>query len=128
MKNIFTDMLIHGKILLPQGENVQSTKVQGGTKDNDENIVGNFDSNPILNTILYDLELTDGAVKQYAANVIAENIYSQVDYDGQNSGILDVIVDYSKYDTAVPISYKYVTMHSGTRMLCHATDGWHLLV
>ena len=66
-------------------------------------MVGNFDSNSTLNSIIYDLELPDGAVKQYASNVIAENMYSQVDYNGHSAGTIDVIVDYSKDDTVVTI-------------------------
>ena len=43
----FTNMLIHAKVLLPQGDNVQSAKVQGIKKGDDGNTVGTFDSNPI---------------------------------------------------------------------------------
>ena len=124
----FTDMLIHAKVLLPQRENVKSTKVQGITKDDDGKMVGTFESNQIFNTIIYDVDFPDGAVKQYAANVIAENMYIQVDSYGNTSSILDVIVDYSKDDTAVPIYDKYVTTRSGTRRLLHTTEGWQLLV
>ena len=42
-------------------------------------------------------------MKQYASNVIAENMYSQVDYNGHSAGTIDVIVDYSKDDTVVTI-------------------------
>ena len=74
------------------------------------------------------MEFPDVAMKQYAANVIAENMYSQVDYDGQSAVILDFIIDYSKDDTAVPISENYVTKRSSTCRLRHTTEGWHLLV
>ena len=97
-------MQIHDEVILPQGQNVQYAKVQGRTKDDGGNIVGTFGSNPILNTILYDVEFPDGAVRQYDANFIAENMNSQVDSEGHIAGILDVIVDYSKDDTSVPIS------------------------
>ena len=77
----FIDMLIHAEFLLPQGYNVQSSRVQGGKKDNDGNIVGPFDSKPISNSIIYDVEFPYGAVKQYATNVSAENMYIQVTED-----------------------------------------------
>ena len=92
-ENPFTDTMIHSKVILPWGENIQSAKVLGITKDDDGNIIGNFDSNPILNSIIYNVELTDSTVKQYSANVIAENMYIQVDYYGHSTIILDVIVD-----------------------------------
>ena len=55
-------------------------------------------------------------------------MYRQVDSDVHNAGIFDIIVDYSKDNTNVPISEKYVTTCSGTRRLRHTTEGWHLLV
>ena len=33
----------------------------------------------VLNTIMYDVEILDGAVKPYAANIITDNILNQVD-------------------------------------------------
>ena len=78
----FSDLLIHTEVLLPQGENVKSAKVKGLTKDVNGDIIGTLDDNLLLNSILYDVEFPDGAVKQYAANTIAQNMYSQVDEDG----------------------------------------------
>ena len=89
----FTAMLIHAKVIIPQGDNVQSSKVQGITKDDDGNTFGTFDSNPILNSIIYDVEVLYGAVKQYAVNFNDDNMYSQVGYGGHSVVILDVIVD-----------------------------------
>ena len=67
-------------------------------------------------------------MKQYADSIIAENMYRQVDSGGHSSIILDVIVDYSKDDTSVPISEKFFTVRSGNRGLCHTSEGWHFLV
>ena len=91
--NPFTDIMVHAKVNSPQGESVQFDKVQGITKEDDGNIFGTFDSNPILNSIIYDVEFQDGVVKQYAVNVIDENMYIKVDSDDHSTGILDVIVD-----------------------------------
>ena len=124
----FTDMLIHAEVLLPQGENLQSAKVQGRSKDLDGNAIGSFDDNPLLNSIIYDVEFPDGAVKQYAANTIAENMYSQLDSDGYSQTILDGIIDYSKDGQAVTMEDKYVTTRTGTRRLRETTIGWKLLV
>ena len=124
----FTDMRIQAKVIFTQGGDVHSSKFHGRTQDGDANIVDTFDSNPILNSILYDVEFSDGAVKQYATDIITENMYIQVDSDVHSALILDVIVDYSKDDTSVAISEKYVTTRPGTRRLLHTTEGWHLLV
>ena len=61
----------------------------------DENgrIVGIFYNNIALNMLVYHVEFPDGAVKQYADNIISNNIFSPVNSDGHNSKTLDGIVD-----------------------------------
>ena len=54
---------------------MQRAKVIGPFKDNDGNFFGSYDYNPVLNTMVYDVEFTDGAVREYSANIIAENIF-----------------------------------------------------
>ena len=41
--------------------------------------MGKNSDNPILNTLMYDVELPDGTIRLYTANVIADNIYAQID-------------------------------------------------
>ena len=67
-----TDYWIHAEVSLPQGENMKSAKVVGQSKDDDGNTVGNYDDNPHLNTMLYDVEFPDGEIREYAANVITK--------------------------------------------------------
>ena len=124
----FTDYLIHAEVLLPQGEGFQSAKVKGRAKDADGNTIGTFDNNPILNSIVYDVEFPDGAIKQYAANTIAENMYSQLDSDGYSKTILESIIDYKVDDSAVTKDDMYVITQSGQRRLRMTTVGWKLLI
>ncbi len=37
-----------------------------------------FNEHPLLNTLVYDVEFPDGAVKKYAANIIAEMCYHRL--------------------------------------------------
>jgi hypothetical protein len=46
----------------------------------DARTVGAYDPDLILNSVMYDVEFPDGQVKEYAANVIAENMLSQIDH------------------------------------------------
>ena len=46
--------------------------------------------------MLYNVEFPDRAVKQYSANVIANNMYSKVDQYGFYQTLLKSIIDYSK--------------------------------
>ena len=49
---------------------------------------------PFLNSIIYDVEFPDGQVKEYAANIIAENMLTQVDSDGMSTTLMEAIVDH----------------------------------
>ena len=122
------DRLIHAELNLHQGEKMMNAKVIGRSRDKNGNIVGTYDNNPMLNTVIYDVEFPDGAVKQYAANTIAENMYAQVDSEGFQYTLLDSIIDYATNDRAVSKANKYFVTRQGTRRLRHTTAGWKLLV
>ena len=83
---------------------------------------------PLLNTLSYDVVFDDGEVKEYSANVIAENMFSQVDQDGYHVQMLDSIVDHASEDDAVRKENQYITTRSGTKRLRKSTRGWNLLV
>ena len=51
-------------------------------KDADGNPIGKYDPNPILDTHAYGVQFPDGSLKSFNMNVIAENLYSQVDAEG----------------------------------------------
>jgi hypothetical protein len=83
----------------------------------------------MLNSIIYEVEFPDGQVKEYAANVIAENMLTQVDSDGYSTTILKAIIDYWKDDAvAVPKADQYVYTSSGQKPLQKTTVGWSLLI
>jgi hypothetical protein len=42
-------------------------------------------------------------IKEYAANILAENMLSQLNPYGYNTILLKEIIDYSKVDSAVPL-------------------------
>ena len=42
--------------LLPQGEEMKSAKVVRRTTDDNGDIIGQYNENPLLNTLLYDVE------------------------------------------------------------------------
>ena len=54
-------------------------KVCGRTVGPDGKTICTFNDTPTFNSVVYDVEFTDGEVKEYAANVIPENILSQID-------------------------------------------------
>ena len=123
-----TDVWINAEVSLPQGEKLQPAKVIGRTKSATGDIIGTYDPNPLMNTLVYDVEFPDGIVREYSANTIAENIYNQVDSDGYHSSTLVSIVDYKKLPNALSKDDMYVTTQSGQRRARKTSKGWDLLV
>ena len=107
---------------------MKSAKVVGRAKDADGSVIGIYYDNPHLNTMLYDVEFPDGETREYAANVIAENMYAQVDADGHVHTMLDSILDHSKDGNAVEREDMYVVTKSGNRRMRETTNGWKLLI
>jgi hypothetical protein len=48
--------------------------------------------------MIYEVEFPDGQIKEYAANIIAENMLTQVNSGGYSTTIMDGIIDYKKDD------------------------------
>ena len=123
------DLYLNAEVLLPQdGKHMQSAQVLGRVTDSNGNPVGEYNANPILNTRVYDVMFPDGSIQQYAANIIAENLYSQVDDDGRRYMILDEIVDHRKTDEAVPVEDSFIENKYGKRTRRLTTKGWSFLV
>ena len=67
---------------------MSSAKVVSWVKDKNGKLKGTYNKNPILNTRVYDVMFPDGAVSQYAANIIADNMYSRIDFSGHHTLLL----------------------------------------
>lgn len=123
------DRLIHAEVQLQLEDEMVLGKVKKRALGPDGNVVGTYDDNPYQNSIVYEVEFPDGQVKEYAANLIAENMLSQVDHEGYSTTLMAGIVDYQKDEsTAVSKDDKWVITKRGQRRLRRSTAGWKLLV
>jgi hypothetical protein len=87
------DEYISVEVILPKdGEHILG-KVVGRKHDRDGNPVGQTNTNPILDTRVYDVIFPDGNTLEYSANAEAESLYSQVDNKGNQFHPLDDIID-----------------------------------
>jgi hypothetical protein len=102
-------------------------KVSKQVRDNDENVIGKRNVNPLLDTREYECILEDGSVYRYNANVIADNIFSQCDDEGRRHAVLQEITDAQRDKTAVHITNGYTTTKKGRRIPKTTTKGWKLL-
>ena len=76
------------------GEEMVAGNVLQRTIGPDGKVTGTYDSNPYLNSIICDVEFPDGEVKEYAANITAKNMLTQVDSDGISTTLMEAIVDH----------------------------------
>jgi hypothetical protein len=115
-------------VLLPRGKDVLRAKVVGRMHGRDGNPLGMRHSNPILDTREYQVEFPDGSTATYAGNVIAENLYSQVDDEGRHFAILQEITDHKKDGSALSKDDGFIENRHGQRHPKLTTRGWKLLV
>ena len=123
-----SDTLIGAEVLLPQGEDFKAARVKGRHTDANGKVVGTFHDNPLLNSLVYDVEFPDGTIREYSANVIAQNMYSSLDENGFSKLLLDCILQHQKDDSAVDKADKYLITKKGRRRLRKSTVGWKILV
>ena len=77
---------------------------------------------------MYEVEYQDGTKALVAANYIAENMFAQVDQEGNHDILLDEIIDYRVNGQEVKQQYAFITTRSGTKRRHETTIGWQLLV
>ena len=79
----------------------------------DGEAVGCAHANPFFDTREYDIEFTDGSVDKYTANVITENMFSQVDDEGNQYFLMNEITYHRKDNTSITISDGITSGHNG---------------
>ena len=121
------DEYITAEVMIPIGDQRVRGVVKKRVKDDDDLPVGVRHPNPILDTREYDVQLPDGSVESYTANLIADNIYAQCDDEGNTYTLLDEIIDHRKNAKAVKMEDAWIHTKSGTKRRKPTTVGWELL-
>ena len=62
-ENLISDILVNTEVLLPQEKELIYAKVKCYHVNEDGEVYSEFDTNPVLNTILYSVEFPDRAIK-----------------------------------------------------------------
>ena len=70
----------------------------------------------------------DGAAEAVTANIIAENLYSQVDDEGNQFQMLDEILDHRCTDEALTADEAFITTPSGAKRRVWTAKGVEHLV
>jgi hypothetical protein len=128
MLTSLTDALINSEVLLDKDDSTAIARVVRRAVNSQGKVIGAWDANPVLNTLVYECEFDDGTVKEYSANTIASNIYEEGDADGFSSALLHTIVDHKSSGEAIKMTDKYYHTKTGTRRMRQTTVGWSFLV
>ena len=95
--------------------------------DEDGQCIGKANANPILDTRAREVQFPDGLEAAHSADIIAENMCTQCDSEGDQCLLLNSIVDHKKLKSAVHLRDSCMTVR-GRRSQRKTTKGWKLCV
>ena len=76
----------------------------------------------------YSVEFKDGISESLSANLIAQNLYSQIDEEGNRHKLLeDIIIDHRQSKSTIDKDDAFIMMKNGFKRRCETTQGWHML-
>ena len=101
-EHVDLDNYIHAQLLPNVGNKKLQGRVTQRVRAPDRSKKGKPHKNPMFDTRAYLVGFSDGSVSEYTANIIAENIYSQVDQEGRSFAILSKICGHKHDRTAIP--------------------------
>lgn len=122
------DLLVGMELNMPQVDEMRRAKVLRKSVDSQGETVGEHDANPLISTLSYDVQFDDGEIQQVGANIIAQNLYSQIDGLGNAFTMLEGILDHDTDGTQVKAANSFITTPSGAKRRRKSTQGWSLKV
>ena len=118
-----------GSILqFPRGQGLARGKVLKRARDNDDNVIGRSNENPIIDNRGYVVEFEDGEQVELAANTISQSMYAQCDPEGNQFVMFDSIVDFIRSTTALCYADQKVLKSDGKSFMRRTTVGWKLFI
>ena len=121
------DKYLNAELMIDRGgETVRGTVVKRAKNDAGDPI-GRRHANPKMDTREYEVEFIDGTTERYSANIVAENIYSQCDSEGNQYLVLKEIVDHKSDESALRVGDGYTVGRNGNLHPKITTRGWKLL-
>jgi hypothetical protein len=106
------------------GDGMIKGSVLKRARGEDGNPIGRRHTNPMLDSREYELQFQDGPTAEYSANVFAENISSQCDFEGRQFQLLVEISDHKKNASAMSKDDGCTMSHNGNKVSKMTTRGW----
>ena len=118
------------ELAIPQGDSLEPrlARVTKRLKDANGLPIGLANENPILETRMYEVQYIDGEKASLAANSIAENLFAQIDGDGNRQVLMDDIIGHRSNEHAVKQQDAFIVTKTGTKRRKETTKGWELLI
>jgi hypothetical protein len=127
--DVLDDTYLNMELALPRsGGDVEFARVVKRLRDKDGIPIGTANDNPILDSRMYEVEFPDGYKTSMAANAIAENLFAQVDPEGNRLAVFEDIIDHRTNGKQVAIEDGMIVTPVGTKRRKQTTAGWELLV
>ena len=124
------DQYLQMELVLQQGDSLEPrlARVTKRLKDANGIPIGMADQNPLLDTRMYEVQFADGEKASLAANYIAENLFAQVDDEGNCQVLMNEIIDYQTNWTKLKQQDAFITTKTGTKRRRETSKGWELLI
>ena len=122
------DKCVGMELIMDAGTDFErGARVVKRAKDDEGRPIGRAHSNPIVDSRSYEVEFADGTRDKVTANIVAENMYAQIDDHGNQYALLSEIQDHKKDGTALTEedSWDY---RGANKTRKPTTKGWQLLV
>ena len=103
-------------------------KIKKRMRDADGIPIGTANDNPLLDSRLYEVEHMDGLISHITANTIAENLFSQVDDEGNRHVLLDSIIDARTDGSELTANDAFILSPNGGKRRRKTTKGWEILI
>ena len=116
--DMYDELLMTQPMLIRDGRMERATII-GRKRDNDGNLIGEYDINPLSNTRVYLAEFQGGLIAEYSANTVVEAIYNDVNDDGYNEAFLVDIIGHERTNEAI------TNMEAGQNTR-YTTKGWNI--
>ena len=123
------DAYLNMEVALPRDtDGPEFAKVTRRLHDANGVPIGKANSNPILDTRVYEVEYADGYKAALSANEIASNLFDQVDDEGNRFVLMESITDHRKNSKALSKGKAFITTKHGGKHRVKTTKGWEMLV
>ena len=123
-----SDNYVGSRLQLPHGQSLAQGRVLKLACDNDDNVIGRDNENPILYIRGYVVEFEDGEQIELADNNISQSMVAQCDSDGNQYVMFDSIVDFRRSTTALYYADQKVLKADGRSFMRRTNAGWQLCI